>query len=48
MRTDPKLHFETGEQLIEASEVAMQRAWDAMPAWFEVLPQARCARAGRR
>jgi uncharacterized protein (DUF885 family) len=21
----------------------MQRAWDAMPQWFEVLPQARCA-----
>ena len=42
MRTDPKLHFETGEQLVEASEVAMRRAWDAMPAWFEVLPQAPC------
>ncbi len=42
MRSDPKLHFESGEQLIEASEVAMQRAWDAMPEWFEVLPQARC------
>ena len=26
MRTDPKLHFETGEQLVEASEVAMARA----------------------
>lgn len=42
MRTDPKLHFSTGEQLVHASEVAMQRAWDAMPAWFEVLPRARC------
>jgi len=42
MRTDPKLHFERGEQLVEASEVAMARAWDAMPAWFEVLPQAPC------
>ncbi len=42
MRTDPKLHFRTGEELVEASEVAMQRAWDAMPEWFEVLPQARC------
>ncbi len=46
MRTDPKLHFETGEQLIEASEVALQRAWDAMPAWFEVLPKARCGVQG--
>jgi uncharacterized protein (DUF885 family) len=43
MRTDPKLHFETGDQLVEASRVAMQRAWDAMPGWFEVLPQAPCA-----
>src|SRR3954451_1392639 len=29
MRTDPKLHFETGEQLVQASEVAMERAWRA-------------------
>lgn len=43
MRTDPKLHFSTGDELVKASEVAMQRAWDAMPAWFEVLPQAPCA-----
>ena len=43
MRTDPKLHFTTGEELVEASEIAMQRAWDAMPEWFEVLPQAPCA-----
>ena len=42
MRSDPKLHFESGDQLIEASEVAMQRAWDEMPRWFEVLPQAPC------
>jgi len=43
MRTDPALHFETGEQLVEASKVAMQRAWDAMPDWFSTLPQAPCA-----
>ncbi|HEY0903219.1 MAG TPA: DUF885 domain-containing protein [Marmoricola sp.] len=42
MRTDPKLHFESGDQLVAASEVAMQRAWDAMPAWFEVMPTAPC------
>lgn len=42
MRTDPALHFTSGEQLVEASEVAMQRAWEAMPEWFEVLPQAPC------
>jgi uncharacterized protein (DUF885 family) len=43
MRTDPKLHFETGDQLVRASEVAMERAWQAMPDWFAVLPQAPCA-----
>ena len=43
MRNDPALHFTRGEELVEASEVAMQRAWDTMPDWFEVLPQAPCA-----
>ena len=43
MRTDPKLHFGSGDELIEASEIALRRAWDAMPDWFEVLPQAPCA-----
>ncbi len=42
MRTDPQLHFHSGEELVHAAEVAMQRAWDAMPEWFEVLPQAPC------
>jgi uncharacterized protein (DUF885 family) len=43
MRTDPKLHFEHADQLVEASEIAMQRAWEAIPNWFEVLPKAKCA-----
>ena len=42
MRSDPALHFERGEQLVEASEVALQRAWEAMPDWFGRMPQARC------
>ena len=46
MRSDPALHFEHGHQLVEAAEVAMQRAWEAMPAWFEVLPQAPCSVQG--
>ncbi len=46
MRTDPALHFETGEQLVEASERAMAKAWDAMGDWFEVLPQAPCVVEG--
>ena len=39
----PSCTSAAGEELVEASEIAMQRAWDAMPEWFEVLPQARCA-----
>jgi uncharacterized protein (DUF885 family) len=42
LRTDPKLHFENADQLVEASEVAMARAWKAIPDWFEVLPKAPC------
>ena len=42
MRTDPALHFTRGEELVEASEIAMERAWKAMPDWFDVLPQAPC------
>jgi uncharacterized protein (DUF885 family) len=42
MRTDPALHFDTGEQLVERSKIAMARAWDAMPEWFETLPKAPC------
>jgi uncharacterized protein (DUF885 family) len=46
MREDPALHFTSGEQLVEASEVAMARAWDAMPDWFAILPKAPCAVTG--
>jgi len=46
MRTDPALHFTRGEELVEASVVAMDKAWAAMPDWFETLPQARCAVQG--
>ncbi len=42
MRSDPALHFATGDQLVAASEGAMARAWAAMPDWFSVLPQAPC------
>ena len=42
LRTDPALHFETGDQLVEASEKAVARSWAAMPEWFEVLPQSPC------
>lgn len=46
MRSDPALHCSRGEELVEGSEVALARAWAAMPDWFETLPQARCAVQG--
>jgi uncharacterized protein (DUF885 family) len=46
MRTDPKLHFEHAEELVEQSEVALARAEGAMGDWFEVVPQAPCAVEG--
>lgn len=42
LRTEPALHFETAEQLVDQSVVAMARAAEVMPAWFEVLPKAPC------
>ncbi len=43
LRSDPALHFSTGEEVVRASEVALQRAWAAMPDWFGVLPRTRCS-----
>ena len=42
MRDDPALHFETGEQMVEASRTAMARAGAAMGEWFETLPESPC------
>jgi uncharacterized protein (DUF885 family) len=46
MRTDPKLHFEHADELIEQSKVALARAEAAMADWFEVVPKAPCAVEG--
>lgn len=46
MRTDPKLHFEHADELIEQAEVALARAEAAMGEWFEVVPKAPCAVEG--
>jgi uncharacterized protein (DUF885 family) len=43
MRTDPKLHFEHADELVEQSKVALARAEAVMGEWFEVVPQAPCA-----
>jgi uncharacterized protein (DUF885 family) len=46
MRTDPKLHFEHGDEMVEQSRVALARAEAAMGDWFEVVPKAPCAVSG--
>jgi uncharacterized protein (DUF885 family) len=46
MRTDPKLHFEHADELVEQSKVALARAEAAMGNWFEVVPKAPCAVQG--
>jgi uncharacterized protein (DUF885 family) len=46
MRTDPKLHFEHADELVEQSEVALARAEAAMGEWFEVVPKSPCAVEG--
>jgi uncharacterized protein (DUF885 family) len=42
LREDPALHFETGPQVLAASEVAMAKAKAEMGNWFGRLPQADC------
>jgi uncharacterized protein (DUF885 family) len=46
MRTDPKLHFEHGDELVEQSRIALARAEAAMGDWFEVVPKAPCGVQG--
>jgi uncharacterized protein (DUF885 family) len=46
MRTDPALHFEHGDELVEQSKVALARAEAVMDQWFEVVPEAPCAVEG--
>lgn len=42
LRSDPALHFTHGEEIVEASRVALARAEAAMGDWFSVVPQAPC------
>ena len=42
LRTDPKLHFETREEVEAKASEALQRATAAIPQWFGRLPQAPC------
>ncbi len=42
LRDDPELHFETGEEVRAASEIALAKAKATMGDWFGRLPQADC------
>jgi uncharacterized protein (DUF885 family) len=46
MRSDPALHFEHGDELVEQSRIALARAEAVMENWFEVVPKASCAVEG--
>ena len=43
MRTDPKLHFESGTSSSRRPRLRCSARGTRCPTWFEVLPQARCA-----
>lgn len=42
LRSDPKLHHDTAEDIVAASLAALAKAKAAMGDWFGVLPQADC------
>ena len=42
LRDDPELHFDSGADVVEQSEIAMARAKAEMAEWFGRLPQADC------
>ena len=42
LRSDPALHFATGEEIVETAQASLDRAVAAIPAWFGTLPAARC------
>jgi uncharacterized protein (DUF885 family) len=42
LRTDPALHFVSGEEIVEVAESSLERANAAIPDWFGLLPRAGC------
>jgi uncharacterized protein (DUF885 family) len=42
LRTDPKLYFTSREEILEASQKALDRSKAAMAGYFEVLPKVDC------
>lgn len=43
LRTDPALRHQDAAEILTACETAFARSREAMPAWFDRLPQADCA-----
>jgi uncharacterized protein (DUF885 family) len=42
MRTDPALRWENAEEMLDSARAAVERAEQAAPAWFGVLPGSKC------
>lgn len=42
LREDPRMHFESGEQIVETAEASLARANAATPRWFGRLPRTSC------
>lgn len=42
LRDDPRMQFETGEQIVEVAERSLARAQEATPRWFGRLPRTPC------
>jgi uncharacterized protein (DUF885 family) len=42
LRSDPELHFETGDQVEEVARRSLARAQEAVPGWFGSLPSTAC------
>ena len=42
LRSDPELHFTSGEEIVEVASSCLARASAATPDWFHLLPDAPC------
>jgi uncharacterized protein (DUF885 family) len=42
LRSDPELHFSSGEEIVEVATASLARANAATPDWFHLLPVAPC------
>jgi uncharacterized protein (DUF885 family) len=45
LRSDPRMHFETADQIMAVAERSLARAQDATPRWFGRVPRTPCVTA---